>query len=175
MKIEIEKRQGQILGLLILCLTFLLLPYCGKRPVPSTSNTSSGLKPDETTKITVEKGRVKISRRDKTPTTTTLPREGSVTVIEGKDGEVKIRIKSAGFCFSPGIGLVAYSSVRPSLDLKLIYWNQFGLGVGVPLSQEWIKPYAAFMYQVSPAYAISVFGGYAVGGQIVGGLRISFR
>lgn len=175
MKIEIEKRQGQILGLLILCLTFLLLPYCGKRPVPSTSNTSSGLKPDETTKITVEKGRVKIDRRDKPSDSRIIPPEGSVTIIEGRDGEVRIKIKNKGFCLSPGIGLVAYSSVRPSLDLKLIYWNQFGLGVGVPLSQEWIEPYAAFMYQVSPAYAVSVFGGYAVGGRIVGGLRISFR
>ena len=89
------------------------------------------LKEDETEKIIVDKGRLVIVTKDGIRQPVHIPPSGRVVATRKKDGSTEFTVKNKGFSLEVGGGLLYSDTVRAGLDLRLAYWNRFGLHVGL--------------------------------------------
>lgn len=172
-----------VLGLLLVVLLCLLLPYCGKPDpilpgVPTVEDVIKDMKPDDKVKVVVGPTAVVEVRRDKNGKpegkSRYIPPEGEVDVTVKENGEVIVRAKIKGFTLRPGVGVGSFNGrLAPVLDVKFAYWGRVGGVVGTGLSSTTIlRPYGAVTYQVWNNTAL--FLGYSVASDVVAGVRLSF-
>lgn len=52
------------------------------------------------------------------------------TIVEQTDGSL-IKIQNKGLCFAPEIGIIYSKELEAALQLRLLYWNRYNVGVGI--------------------------------------------
>ncbi len=92
----------------------------------------------EDVKLKVD-GRTVVYRDREKIVTVYVPAEGGLIVKKPDDkGNVVVVIKNKGFTARPGIGLFYDGKVNGGLDLKLIYWDRYSMGLGSSLDSPYV-------------------------------------
>ncbi len=130
-----------------LVVVLLLALSCRREVMPPTQATAP-LKPDETTRVVIQKNHAFVITKKGTHGTY-LPPSGTVTTSVKKDGRVEVTIKNKGFDPQVGGGMIYADTFRASLDTQLWYWGRIsthaGLGIGkAPV----LIPFAAVGYRL---------------------------
>ena len=157
---------------LLVSVVSLVLGFVGGYWFNSPDNVET-LPKDSDSKVVIDSGRVK-TITEKGTKSKFVPLEGKTEVNVKKDGTVTIVTKTRGLSLRPGLGIVHVPPhVRPSLDLKVAYWNRAGIVVGIPLhNKDWEKPYCGVSWQITGNTA--GFVGTNTEKQIIFGLRVGF-
>lgn len=111
-------------------LFFYYLYIVQKELIEKYEFTTSSLEKGIKQKIKISGNKVKILYREKEVVKEKViyvPKEGSVTVIENNDSEIKVVPKNKGFTLKYGFGVLYDSKFYPSLDLKFLYFKQYSL------------------------------------------------
>lgn len=125
-------------------------------------------------RVKVVPGKNRVIVRTKTKTIVKyVPRDGNAVIDTDDTGGVKVRVKSAGLSFRPGLGVGYYDRIAPVADVRLAYWWRFGAGIGTAIHEDlWYYPYGYVNYTVYGT--ASVFVGLAANKTAVIGLRAEF-
>lgn len=121
-----------LLGLVVIMLVFM--KACDKKKLDEIMNPD--LTKDEKSAVIVDgAGNVtKIDRDGNKTVTDTTHGVRDVRVSIGKDNKLKVTLRSKGFIFEPGIGVVETSSPRVVLDVQYYFFHQWGVNGGLSFS-----------------------------------------
>ena len=152
----------------------------GTRQAPVVEVVSRGLSFSEVEKVTVSPGKEETLKRGDSgriiKTVQYVPPESKTVVVRHVDGHTTVKVTHRGVCFSPGVAGYVSRPCRLSLDVKLAYWQRWGVVVGLPVTQlmhGWDGPYVAASYNIYKGTGL--FLGYApLASKPIFGLRVSF-
>lgn len=164
--------RGFLLGAFIVALC-LKVQSCTKEHIAAKN---SPLPPDIAEKVSIKNGKVTIQ----TPTTTKTVsgvREGSITI--GKDGKVKLDIRTKGWEHQIGMnGYFNGTNAGLGLDLRYFYYKQFDAmaGVGFLPQTKRLDGWLGLGYTPVTSWTsnTTLFVGYSAARTVVAGVSVRF-
>ncbi len=169
-----------ILVLLVVAYWFVtqrLQPILDRWFAPHLSTAQATLKPSEQEKFMVSEHYVTTVKRDtagKTQVSTEyVPKRA--TIIVNKDGTVSVKPQRFGFGYEPGLGIGYGDALRIAPNLKVVYFDRFGLNVGASFKVQGHvdgRLFVAGSYNF--ASNTSLFVGIDHRKDLIGGLSVSF-
>lgn len=129
-----------VLLLLVLFIQNLLLKKSNNNLIKDSGKLPDGVKQE----IVVKKDKVTIKEKIKDSTGTTeiktdikyIPPEGDLTISIMDDGTTQYVLNNKGFTFTPGIIVIPSNKTDVGVNIRLVYWNRFGAGMGGVISIE---------------------------------------
>lgn len=131
--------------LLLIVGVFWFQNYLLKRSTDKLIEDSNVLPPNVKQEIVVKQDKVTIKEKKTNKTTGEvsvssnthyIPPEGSLTVTTSEDGETNYKLTNKGFTFTPGITVIPSEVTDVGVNVRLLYYNRFGAGVGGVISIE---------------------------------------
>ena len=106
-----------------------------------------------------------------------VPDEGYASVSISDNNQPVINVKSKGICAKPGMGISVSDHLYITGDLKVAYWNRFGLhgALGVSLHRE-IMGAGLLSYQLDQIKLsnTAIYIGYTSRSDMAFGFRVRF-